>query len=551
MKSITLLFLQCFFAFQVFAQSRYLEEIFPDVKISNDVIYGSNATILSDYSFGALRREDLKMDVYEPINDTLQERPLVLVLHSGFYLPPIVNGSIIGSKEDSSVVEICTQLARRGFTAASVTYRQGWNPLAASQVVLASGLIGAIYKGVQDGRTAIRFFKKNYSENGNEFHIDPNRITVWGNGSGGSIALNMAAISHVDDFIFTTNSEGKFIVDTDGDGIPESPMILEETHGDIEGKNLTIAPYDFFGGVAGDTSNYENHPNYQSDFHLSVNVSGNVADISWLHNNQIPTITFQSNNDPYYSYGNEMLVFYPTGILTFETQGAVYIGELQDSLGNNQDWKDRIESGEPFTKQASLNSEIAGHPYYEGVYPFIDELNSNGFYEGVVIDWWDPNGASPINSPGMGMPWNEIPYSGSSEVSYHDYALLTNENMSAEKARANIDTIMNYFAPRACIALELEDCVGDVFTSLASSISSNTKIKLFPNPTSDQLTIDVGNEEIQSIQIFDSRGQLLKTFSFSKTGKKEIEVSDLDSGFYIVKVLVEDEEVSGKFIIKR
>ena len=53
----------------------------------------------------------------------------------------------------------------------------------------------------------------------------------------------------------------------------------------------------------------------------------------------------------------------------------------------------------------------------------------------------------------MGRPWNEVPYG--LELSMHDLELITNENISAEKARADIDTIMNYFAPRAFITLEL------------------------------------------------------------------------------------------------
>jgi len=551
MKSILLLLLQCLFVFQSLGQSRYLEEVFQEVKISSDIVYGRNASVFSNSIFlGELKPIDLKMDVYEPIGDTLQERPLVLVFHDGNFLPPIINGSIIGSKKDSSVVEICTQLARRGFTAAALTYRQGWNPQAKSHVLLTLSLIQAIYRGVQDGRTAIRFFKRDYEENENEFHIDPNRITVWGNGTGGVVALNMVALSHINDIIFTSNGAGKFLYDSDGDGIPDTSMVPEEILGDIEGKNLTIAPYDYLYSEAGDTSNFENHSNYESNFHLSVNVGGSVADISWLHDNQSPTISIQSVLDQIYPYDEYYFVIHP-GTFYFLTQGSKLIGELQDSLGNNQAWIDGINSDYPYTQQAILHSDIAEHPYYEGVYPYINELNSNYLNEGVVIDWWDPNGTSPIDGPGMGLPWNEVLYPGINEVSYHDYALLKNENMSAEKARANIDTIMNYFAPRACITLDLSDCVGDVFTNSTSKIANNTKIKLFPNPAFDQLTIDAGGEEILSIQIFDFNGQLLKTFLLSNTNVKEIDLGDIPDGFYVVKVHLKNEQVFQKFFKTR
>lgn len=548
MKNLTLILLSCFFAFQVLAQNRYVEEVFPEVKVSDDIVYGRNATFFSYTSLGDLKPEDLKMDVYEPIGDTIQERPLVLIFHDGYFLPPIVNGSIIGTKRDSSVVEICTQLARRGFTAAAVSYRQGWNPLANSEVELTLGLLMAKYRGVQDGRTAIRFFKRNYTENGNEFGIDPKKITVWGIGTGGTIALNMVALSHIDDIVNTTNYPGKFLYDSDGDGIPDIPMILEAFNGDIEGKNLTIAPYDYLYMEAGDTTNYENHSDYNSDFHLSVNVGGSVADIGWLYDNHIPTISVQSIYDMKHPYEESFYVIHP-GIIYFLTQGSKLIGELQDSLGNNNAWKEGIHSDDLYTQVAMEHSDIAGHPYFEGLYPYVNGINSNQIDEGVVIDWWDPNGSSPIDGPGMGLSWNEIPHPDSNAGSFHDYGLLTNENMSAEKARANIDTIMNYVIPRACISLELSECVGDVFVNSTSTIENNTKIKLFPNPAINMLTIDAGSEAIQSIQLFDFNGQLLKTVELSNATKKEIDLSDFSDGFYIVKVHVGDVQFFKKFVI--
>ena len=98
------------------------------------------------------------MDVYQPSGDTETSRPLVLVFHTGNFLPNVLNGQISGTKKDSSVVEICTQLARRGYVAASVDYRVGWNPLASTQPERALGLIQAAYRGLQDGRNAIRYF---------------------------------------------------------------------------------------------------------------------------------------------------------------------------------------------------------------------------------------------------------------------------------------------------------------------------------------------------------------------------------------------------------
>ena len=75
----------------------------------------------------------------------------------------------------------------------------------------------------------------------------------------------MATLDHIDEFITTTHSPGKFLFDENGDGFPDTPMVIEAFHGDIEGKNLTIAPDDFFGFPTGDTTNYPNHIEYNSD----------------------------------------------------------------------------------------------------------------------------------------------------------------------------------------------------------------------------------------------------------------------------------------------
>jgi dienelactone hydrolase len=67
------------------------------------------------------------MDVYEPSGDTASVRPLVLVLHTGSFLPAVMNGQPTGGRKDSAVVEMCTRFAKKGYVAAAVSYRLGWN----------------------------------------------------------------------------------------------------------------------------------------------------------------------------------------------------------------------------------------------------------------------------------------------------------------------------------------------------------------------------------------------------------------------------------------
>ncbi len=90
----------------------------------------------------------------------------------------------MNNKEDSVLVEICTDLAKRGFVAASVSYRAGWNPIAPTQEQRVFGLINAAFRGIQDARTAVRFFRAT-ADGGNPYGINTSKIGVWGDGKGG------------------------------------------------------------------------------------------------------------------------------------------------------------------------------------------------------------------------------------------------------------------------------------------------------------------------------------------------------------------------------
>lgn len=75
-------------------------------------------------------------------------------------------------------------------------------------------------------------------------------------------------------------------------------------------------------------------------------------------------------------------------------------------------------------------------------------------------------------------------------------------------------------------------------------------IKIYPNPTAEILNIET-DSKINSITIFDAKGSLIK--NFQETGisnGKRINVSDLISGIYMVKVKTSTSEFTKKFIKK-
>jgi hypothetical protein len=77
-------------------------------------------------------------------------------------------------------------------------------------------------------------------------------------------------------------------------------------------------------------------------------------------------------------------------------------------------------------------------------------------------------------------------------------------------------------------------------------VSKNETVTISPNPTTDKLNIATEGK-ISSISIFDVKGSLVRTLS---NPDKTINVSDLSTGNYLIKVKTDRSEFTKKFIKK-
>lgn len=133
MKQTCLLLVAFFACLTAGAQTRYLDEVFSDVTVTSNIQYGTNITVITALQGLAPAPQPLALDLYEPTGDTETDRPLLLMFHTGNFLPVYLNGGAQGTKTDSAIVEMCTRYAKMGYVVASVDYRVGWNALAATQ----------------------------------------------------------------------------------------------------------------------------------------------------------------------------------------------------------------------------------------------------------------------------------------------------------------------------------------------------------------------------------------------------------------------------------
>lgn len=490
----------------LWAQQRYLDQVFTDVSVTTDVVYGVNATVIALSQVGEAIPQPLVMDIYEPLGDTVQERPLVIYFHTGNFLPHPENGSTGGTRSDSSCVEIATRLAKMGYVCAVATYRQGWNPIAQDQETRVFTLINAAYRGVQDCRTAVKFFKRNYVEINNSFGIDPEKIVAWGQGTGGYVSLNAASL---DEYIEIQETPGgKFLTEVGGTLVP---MVLEQVNGDLNCDSVGIAFPGYPGFPAGDTLNYPNHVGYEGDFQLAVNMGGALGDTSWMDAGQPPIISYHVPTDPFAPYKAGLVIVPGFNLPVVEVFGSYIIQKFSDSLGNNDAFAGQDFDGDYSEVANSRNNGMTG------LFPLI---GTGGPNDSAPWEWWNPD--SNVN---------------------HGNGIQTNPDMSAEKARSYIDTIMAFYAPRACEVLGLECALTNVKNVLAEEY-----LTVSPVPSLGDMVVESKNNElIQTIHIYDMQGRLLMSEEGVRSSRHKLNRNGLPGGQYILRVFFKDA-VASQFI---
>ena len=416
MKKISTLIVLCCTLFTGNANAqRYLAQVFDEVDITTSVTYGVNATVLTYQVFGQAVPENLLLDVYEPSGDVETSRPLIMYFHTGNFLPQPSGGNPTGNRQDSSVVELCTRLAKMGYVVASCSYRLGWNPVASLQTDRVKTLINAAYRGVQDSRTAARFFRKSAAIGGNPYGIDPTKIAIWGQGTGGYIAFASSTINQYSDIVIP-----KFISDVEvqpGVFFP-LPMVLEQVNGNPDGLSYGINPND------NDTLCYINHEGYDSNFACMVNMGGALGDSTWITIDDIPMISFHSPTDPFAPYNIGTVIVPGLNLPVVEVSGSFNAQKKANQLALNHVF-DAVETlNDQYTQKANLYNNG-----YHGLYP----LNRQGaeIFDSAPWEWW--NTANPASGNG----------------------LQTNPNMAAAKGKLFCDTIIAYAAPRLMCALNL------------------------------------------------------------------------------------------------
>lgn len=227
---------------------RYLDDIFPNLITHKDIVYGSNTD-----NKGALT--SLLLDVYEPENDTLSLRPLMIFVHGGSFVG--------GSRADQDIDKAAQYFTKKGYVTANIEYRVEQTNFLTPFINFAdkNNFYKAIIRVAHDVNASIRYFKKHVAEEGNTFRIDTNQIILYGSSAGAIACLHSTYIDNI-----------------------------EEASPDFKKNFLDL------GGLEGNSGN--NHYSSRNTIKAIVSCSGALDNLNYLNNNKnIPYIGFHHTID--------------------------------------------------------------------------------------------------------------------------------------------------------------------------------------------------------------------------------------------------------------
>ncbi len=538
MKKITTLLIPFLMSVAMLnAQVRFLDPVFTEVTVTSNVEYATNISVLT----GAPSPLILKMDVYEPTGDNLDLRPVVLVAHTGNFLPIVFNGGPFGTKVDSANVEMCRQLALRGYVAVSFEYRLGWNPLpTATDDVRRSTLLQAAYRGIQDARTVIRYLRKSVAEDLNPFGIDETKIVVGGMGTGGYISLGAAYLDKPEEINLL-----KFI---NLNTTPPQPYVIPAIFGNYEGSDTTFLPaLDTAGNPISILFNIGNHPSYSSDFNMVFHMGGALGDESWIEDGDMPVVSFHSPQDVFAPYDVGNVIVPTTGdIVIPDAAGGLRVLTKANGFGNNQIFID-ANFDDPVSQ--STNSTLEGL-YAFNALPARPDTQCVTSIPGYPISSGDPD-AGPWNwySPAAfiatwdflnGQPGNPI-----TGTEANCAALRGNLN-SAERSKLFIDTVMQYLCPRMALVLEIGP-----FNSIEDDVLREN-LRVYPNPVQGLLTVETQDaaRPITQVTLYDLTGRMVRSQANLRTSHVEMNVSSLPQGIYVLRVQAGEGQFTQRIVVE-
>lgn len=448
---------------QIPYNSRYFEAVFHEISMEADVVYG-NAPALNPPYFNenSTSPQDLLMDIFQPVGDTLEYRAVIICAHSGAFLT--------GTKEAEDMVAFCDSMAHRGYVTASIEYRLGMS------IISSSSSTRAVYRGVQDSRAAIRFFK----ENADVYGIDTNNIYLLGSSAGGYICQH------------------NFFMDTEDDRPPDTFTSPDLGCLDCSGNN-----YQHSGKANGIIALW----GALEDTNLII--STDTLPVFLVHGTADETVPFGFG----YAFGNE---FFPP------SYGSGAVAEQLEGYGNAAETYFVFGEGHEFYGTDNGNWPNEPNQYWDSVFNKVENFALN------------------IHKPKAGFQLvgfeNIVMFTDTSVNSTYWYWDFGDGYFSTEQNPTHEYESAGEFLTVQFVSNDLLswDTVSIIISSYVGVNEKFEKyVKVFPNPVTNSISIKNISNTRTKLDLLNLSGQVLSSEFLEAKQIKTLDVSLLKPGVYI------------------
>lgn len=376
----------------------------------------------------------------------------------------------------------------------------------------------------------MRYIKKTVAEDGNPYGVNPDRIIIYGHGSGGYVALAYGSLDRIEEL--ENEPSGKWLSSTTvpGTSIVENQLYFNTDEvGDVDG----------FGGIYNDT----NHFGYTSDVVACINVGGALGDSAWIEQGEPPLISFHCPDDGFAPFTQGTVIVPTTQETVVDVVGSRWAIGRANELGNNDVLYGQTPYNDPYTLAAEEALQ-SSHPDlglnaadYKGLFPFIMAPIQWPFQESSPWDFWEENSLIAAASPLVG---------ATAAQAIHDNGVNgTGGQMSPARGKAYLDSIHGFLAPRLHTLIN-----SNVSVEENEFVDANTYV--YPNPANDYLVVKTNQGiRISDVEIYDMTGALVMTQNGLNKFSHQINgINNLTAGLYLVKVTTDQGLVTRRAVVQ-
>ena len=479
---------------------RYVKTIFPASVITSDIVYES--ALFLNYPYvdeSSTTTQNLIMDIFQPQGDNLNNRPAIIFAHGG--------GFLTGDRHVDDMVAFCDSLSRKGYVTVTIDYRQG------VEVVDNSNLhyTRAAYRGLQDGRTAVRFLRANAASYG----IDPDRIYWGGNSAGSFIGLN------------------SIFMDAD-----EKPAYAGAT-------SYTNPVYPFNTINAPDLGGLDvgSNPGYNGEPDAVMACWGGVGD----------TLTVEPDNDQavflIHGTADQIVPFNSGPPFNLSTVSAVYGSNAINTRLNSV--------GIPASKTYFVQGQ--GHEFYGVINGnWSNGTGGNAYWDTVMVKatrfFWEqhkPTANFNYVTNNLEVDFTDMSSGATSWLwDFGDGSTSTLQNANYTYMDNGTYNVQLYIENSTQSWDTINQKVSVTFLAIAEIETTN--FYAYPNPSNGLVTLYFDDFLHQgTLQIFNMNGQLIFEKDNIYADQVFLDLSGLENGIYFCKLATENQKQMRRIIISR